>query len=505
MRLDRKKNAAMGALSGIINKMIVTLLPFIMRTTMIYIMGTQYLGLSSLFSSILNVLSLAELGFGSALVYSMYKPIANNDTDLICALLNMYKKIYRIIGGIICIAGVAVLPFLNYLISGKVPDDINVYILYLIYLFNTSITYFLFAYKNSLLDAFQRNDISNNVNTILTTVEYFIQIIFIFIFKNYYLYVFVFPVFTILGNLVRARIVSRMYPQYVCRGKVENRLERKIYLNTGALAIHKIGNTISTSIDSMVVSALLGLTAVAIFGNYKYIITTVMAIIGIVYSSMTAGIGNKIQLESVESNYNDFMSLTLINQLIISWCTSCMLCLYQVFMNIWVGNKYLLGFDVVIAFSAYFYIYQSRKIVLLYKDAAGLWNADKFKPIIGAGVNVLLNITLSNLLGIKGVVLSSVVSFLMIEEPWETYVLFRDYFKRSTKEYFLQLLISFLIFIPICAITYWLCILVKFNLYGEFILKIVICLIVPSSLLFFCYRKNPYLQRFKNMVNKVLK
>lgn len=137
MRLDVKRNTISGAVSGIANKIIASLCPFVLRTIMIYYMGTEYLGLSSLFTSILSMLSLAELGFGGALVYSMYKPIAENDTKSICALMNLYKKVYMVIGTIILAVGIIIMPFVPKMINGSIPDEINIYILYLIYLINT--------------------------------------------------------------------------------------------------------------------------------------------------------------------------------------------------------------------------------------------------------------------------------------------------------------------------------------------------------------------------------
>lgn len=314
MRLDVKLNTIKGTVSGLFNKVVVTLLPFLMRTIMIYKMGTQYLGLSSLFSSILSMLSLAELGFGNALVYSMYKPIAENNVDEVCALLALYKKIYRIIGLFILGIGVLISPFLQHFIHGSIPEDINLYLLYFIYLINTAASYFLFAYKNSLLAAFQRNDISNNISTVLTLIEYLVQIAVILRFENYYLYAIAFPVFTVIGNLVRTAIVQKKFPQYLCRGEVGKSQKRDIYTKALALASHKIGNTISTALDSMVISTFLGLTAVAIFDNYRYIITTVMALILIIYNSMAAGIGNRMNVNTIEKCHKEFYAVDSIQQ-----------------------------------------------------------------------------------------------------------------------------------------------------------------------------------------------
>ena len=183
--MERRKNTIRNMIWGTVNRLIATVIPFITRTIIINQLGNEYLGLNSLFTSILQILNLTELGVSSAIVYFMYKPIAEKNEEKICALLNLYKKIYRIIGVVILLIGLILLPFLNYLISGDIPDDINIYILYLIYLFNTVVTYWLFAYKKSLLQAFQRNDIVSKVNSVLSIMQAILQMIIIFVFKNY--------------------------------------------------------------------------------------------------------------------------------------------------------------------------------------------------------------------------------------------------------------------------------------------------------------------------------
>lgn len=497
MKIAVKKNTIKGAISGVINKVVVMVLPFIMRTIMIHYLGTQYLGLSSLFSSVLNMLSLTELGFGTALVYSMYKPIAENDEKTICALMALYKKIYRIIGTIILVAGLLITPFLKYLITGDTPPDINIYLLYLIYLLNTVVSYFLFAYKNSLLAAFQRNDISSNVSTILTTIEYFIQISLVVIFRNYYCYVIVFPIFTILGNVIRSMIVDKIFPRYTCQGVISKQEKRDIYKKTIALASHKLGNTISTSFDSIVVSTFLGLNSVGVFGNYNYIATTVMALIWIVYYSMTAGIGNRLNLYSREENYNEFKALTSFNNLVICWATGCMLFLYQPFMELWAGSKNMLEDSSVIVFSLYFYVYQSRRVVLLYKDAAGVWEADRWKPIVGSLLNLIVNIILVQRIGINGVIISSILSFLLVEIPWESLVLHRVCFKKNVGEYVINQFKAFLSCLPCWIILGFICRSIKLPLFLELLVKGIICAVLPLPYLWFVYKHD------KNLVSMI--
>lgn len=517
MKLNVKKNTISGSISGIINKIIATGMPFIMRTIMIHFMGTQYLGLSSLFTSILSMLSLAELGFGSALVYSMYKPIAENDSDTICALMGLYKRIYRIIGTCILLVGLIITLFVNYFISGDVPDDINIYILFLIYLLNTVLSYFLFAYKNCLLYAFQRNDISNNVNSVLTIIEYASMILIIILFRNYYMYVLVFPVITVLGNVIRAVIVDKKYPQYKCKGTIGKDLRRDIYKKTFALACHKIGNTISNSLDSLVVSSFLGLSAVAIFGNYHYIATTLVAIIWIVYYSMTAGIGNRMVLLSRDENYHDFKALTSLNNIICIWAFGCLVFLYQPFIELWTGEQNMLPNISAFLFACYFLVTQSRKIVMLYKDAAGLWKEDQWAPILGAAFNLIVNITLVQIIGINGVVLSTILSYLLVEMPWEIYVLYKRYFGKNVLDYIAMQFKMVCLALPCWLVLGFICSHIQLSAIMTLIIRGIICAALPVPYLIFCFRKDydlwrlvmktlpsKFASRFK-LINKIIR
>ena len=203
---SRTKNASRNIVFGIGNRILNIILPFITRTVLIYILGKKFLGLNALFTSILQVLNLAELGFSSAIIYSMYKPIAENDITKVGILLNLYKKVYRIIGTIILVLGIAMLPFIKYFINGEYPEGINIYLIYLINLINTCLTYFLFAYKNSLLTASQREDIISKINSVILIIQNLLQMIILLITKNYYFYIITLPVCTVCNNLFVAFI-----------------------------------------------------------------------------------------------------------------------------------------------------------------------------------------------------------------------------------------------------------------------------------------------------------
>ena len=331
-KIERTKNASRNIAFGVILKVYQILVPFMMRTAMIYLMGVQYLGLNSLFTSVLQVLNLAELGVGSAMVYSMYKPVAEDDNATICALIKLYRTYYRVIGLVIAVVGCVLTPFIPHLIKSDVPAGINIYILYLLNLGATVLSYWLFAYKNSILQAHQRNDVVSKVTLVTSTVQYGLQLFVLWAFHNYYLYVIVMLATQALKNIVTAVCANKLYPQFKPKGEVSTE-EKKIITNKiKDLFFIKIGSVVVDSADTIVISAFLGLTSLAIYQNYFYIMNSVYGMVGIVFVSITAGVGNSLITESIEKNYNDLRTFTFLLSGILCFCCTCFIGLYQPFM-----------------------------------------------------------------------------------------------------------------------------------------------------------------------------
>lgn len=377
-KIERTRNASRNIFFGVILKAYQILVPFLMRTAMIYLMGVQYLGLNSLFTSILQVLNLAELGVGSAMVYSMYKPIAEDDNATICALMKLYKTYYRLIGLIIAVIGCILTPFIPKLISGDVPKGVNIYILYLLNLGATVLSYWLFAYKNSILQAHQRTDIVSKVTLVTNTMQYGLQILVLWIFRNYYLYVIVMLITQAMTNIATALFADRIYPEFKPLGQVEKKKVREINQRIRDLFTSKIGGVIYDSADTVVISAFLGLTVLAVYQNYYYILNAISGFIVVIFSACTAGIGNSIVVETKEKNFNDLNKFTFIICWIAGFCSCCLLCIYQPFMELWVGKDLMLSFSAVICFVIYFFTRQLNALFNLYKDASGMWHEDKY-------------------------------------------------------------------------------------------------------------------------------
>ena len=327
--MSRVKNASRNIVWGVLNKIVVLLLPFITRTVMIYTLGMEYVGLSSLFTSILQVLSFAELGIGSALVFSMYEPMAENDDKKICALLNLYKKTYRIIGVIILVAGLAILPFLNYFVNGSVPNNINLQILFVIYLLNNLAGYFLFAYKQALFTAAQRVDVISKVGMILQLFLSIFQVVILILFKNYYMYSIAIPIVTVVNNIIICVVSDRKFPQYKCYGCICKEEKKEIEKKVGGLLFQKIGNIILTSADTIVISSFLGLRVLGIYNGYYYVITALLGFLAVIQQAIIPAIGNSEVLESKAKNLKDFRMFHLLYMWIVIWWCCCLSGLYQ--------------------------------------------------------------------------------------------------------------------------------------------------------------------------------
>ena len=506
MKIERTQNATRNIIYGIILKVYQILIPFIMRTLMIYFMGVKYLGLNSLFTSILQVLNLAELGVGSAMVFNMYKPIVDDDTKTICALLNLYKNYYRIIGAVIAGAGIILLPFVPKLINGSVPEDINIYILYLMNLALTVISYWLYAYKTSILQAFQRTDIISKITFLINTLQYILQIIIVIVAKNYYLFVIVALFSQALNNIVTAVVVNRIYPQYRAEGKLENNMITDINRCIKDLFTSKLGTVIINSADSIVISAFLGLSMLAIYQNYFFILNAIIGFVTIIFTSCTAGIGNSILTETLEKNFNDFKKFTFIISWIAGFCVTCLLCLYQPFMEIWVGKSLQLNFSVVICLCIYYYIYEINQLLNLYKDAAGMWHEDRYRPLFTALLNLFLNLVMVNIWGIYGVVLSTVISMIFLGMPWLLKNLFTVLFEKKYLMIYFKSLIYYMVIVFLGAVlTYVCCCFIKTNAILTVIIRLLICCVIPNFVYYLCYKNKKEFKDSIKIIDKITK
>lgn len=479
MDKGRINNTVRNAKAGVIYQVVSIVLPFINRTAIIYALGVEFAGLSGLFTSILQVLNTAELGFSSAIVYSLYRPIAKGDKGKINEIVSLLRRVYSLIGFFILVLGLILMPFIPRLIEGSYPSSINIYILYLLYLINSVLSYFLFAYKECLLVANQRKDVVDNIRTIVNIARYIVQLIVLIIFKNFYLYVFVSIVGTIIANILIHYNVSKRYT-YLQIIKTKMSIPKSLKKQVGGIMIGKIGDTCRNSFDSLIISSYLGLTMLAIYGNYYFVYSALTGIMLVISNSMSASVGNSIVEKTNKENYNHLLVFSQLFAFILCITTTCLFTLYQPFMEIWVGRELTLPFFEMLLFCIYYYLVNISDVRNQFINGNGMWDKLKKSYIIEAFANLLLNIILGKFFGISGVIFATIITIFVFNYLQRNRLLFNTYFENeSIKVFYKEQFYYTLLTVLSCAISFLICSFISVDTIVGFIIKGVVSVVVP--------------------------
>ena len=465
-------------------------LPFFVNSLIIWKLGAEYAGIRGLFSSVLQVLNLAELGVGSAIVYSMYKPIAEDDLPTICALFALYKKVYKLIGFVILILGLTLVPFVRTIITGNVPADVNIYAIFLIYIFNTVLSYWLFAYKSALLNAYQRVDVINYISSITTALMNIVQLLILVYWQSFYAYLMAMVVFTIINNLMVSYNVNRLFPNIECTGTVKPDLVRDIKKKIYGLIIGKVCGITRNTLDSIYISAFMGLTMIAIYNNYLMVFMAINSISLIVVQSLQAGIGNKLQLNTEIENLEILRKLNFIYMHLAGWAAICLLNLYQPFIEFWLGPAMMLNMVAVVLLSVYFYVLKMSDMQYMFAEAAGLWWENRFRVIAESLCNIVLNFVLIREYGVCGVIVATALSLLVFGVTGATYIVFKHYFKKGIIIYLKDHLIYMIGTALNAAVTYQFCNWLGDNTIVGLLTKFFVCLTVTPLLFFLLYHRS---------------
>ncbi len=497
MKLDFVKNTKRNIIARLSNNGVDTAIRFFRKTLFMWMLGSEYLGLNGLFYSILGVLSLAELGFGSAVVSHMYKLVATDDNKLFCAYLRFYRGIYRYVGSFIFIIGLCLLPFLRHLIHGNIPSDVNLYIVYVMFLVNSALGFFFFAYRGSILHAFHSGYILTYIGIFSSIVEFIVLCLVLYLTHNYYYYLIIVISRTILENLVVYFATKKYYPDIVPEGTLPQEEKKRVVKDVTAIVMHKFGGIINNYSDNLVISAFIGLTAIGAFGNYTHITSAVAGVIASLCYSMTGGFGNKIHTESRDENFELFMKAHRMLMCLIIWCAAMLLALFQPFMVLWIRNRpeLLCHFLTPLLLVIWFYEKQSRESLRMFKQAAAIWQKDKWKAIIANFANLAMNITFVMTFPYKykldGVILSTIISEVLIQVPWESYAVFTSFFGgKEARCYWRKQFIYTLLGILVCAITWYMAFIIPIEGFGGFFLKGAVAAGVASLLMFMLMRHD---------------
>ena len=438
------------------------------------------------------------------MTFSMYKPIAEDDKDKICALMKLYRLYYRVIGIVVGVIGLSLLPFIPSLIKSDLPENVNVYVLYLMNLFATVLTYWLFAYRNCILTAHQRIDVPHKIALITDTMKYIVQVFVLFLFHSYYLYVLAILFTQVINNCTTAYMSTKLYPQYSPKGDMGKSEVRFINGRIRDLFTSKLGGVILNSSDSIVISAFLGLNMLTIYQNYYFIISAIMGFVTIIFTSISAGIANSLVTETLDKNFNDMKKLCFMISWIAGFCCACFLAIMQPFMEIWMGKALMQDFLFVIFFCMYFYIMEIMTVINVYKDSAGLWHEDRLRPLASAIANLLMNVIMVQFWGLYGVILSTVLAVVLVSMPWLMNNLFSLLFTREHLKIFLKKNAKYLcIVVLVLVFNTFICSFINIGLWGTVIIRLAICIIVPNILFYLIYRRTEEFKQSVVLIDKM--
>lgn len=436
--MSRVQQAAKNIFFGYVSNFIILIMGFLQRTVFIAVLGRTLLGVNGLYTDILSVLSLAELGIGSAMNYSLYKPVANQDYEKIKSYMRLYKKAYLAIAGVIAVAGLAVTPFLPYIIkdrSGITVQELTVY--YLIFLFNTVSTYFV-AYKYSLVNAQQRNYIQTNITTITKMVTVIAQIIILLLTKNFLFYLLTQAAVELLQKIAVSLYFNKLYP--FLREKQVRKLEKEetdiVVTKTKALMFHKIGDVARLSTDSIIITSLIDVDLVGVVGNYTYIITYVSNFVSVIFNSVISGFGNLVATESKEKQYSIFKVYRFFACWMYGFASvGFWLLLTPLVTGLWLDESWKLGQMVLSLILIDFYFKGGRVVLVNFKIAAGVFEQDKYLSLIQGAVNLVISIIGAKYIGLAGVYIGTIISGIMANMI-QPVIVYRDCFDRKVWSYF---------------------------------------------------------------------
>lgn len=508
MKSERKKSSFKNMITAVSSNVLTIIVGLVAQAVFIKILGSEYLGLNGLFSNVISMLGIVELGMGSAIIYNMYKPIAEDNHEKIKSLMQFYKKSYRIITLIISIIGIMIIPFIKYIVDiESVTVGINVYLVYILFLLETICSYIL-SYKRSMLYADQKEYITNIIHMGYTILVNTMQLIFLYFTHDYYLYLIIKVMMRLVENIVISSYVNRRYSYLLDNNvtKLDSKTEKDIFQKIKALFFHKIGTFIVSGTDNIIISKYLGLVTVGLYSNYYMIINAVQTVINHIIQATRASVGNLLVTESKTKQFDIFNKIRFVNFWISCFSSICIFVIMDSFITIWIGYKFVLPTKVLLVLVINFFIVSSRSTYGAFKEAAGIFYEDRFVPIIESLLNIVLSIIFVKKFGLMGVFMGTIGSGLVLWcYSYPKYV-YNKLFGRKISDYMKETIYYFIIFILIAGFTYSLAILISFdNVYLQFISNVLIALIVPNVIMLLLFSKDENFKYFINMLKGLKK
>ncbi|MBQ9072383.1 MAG: oligosaccharide flippase family protein [Bacilli bacterium] len=502
----RVKNSIRNMFSSVILKFIGIIVNLIAKAVFINVLGSEYLGLNSLFSNVISMLSIVELGIGSSIAYYLYKPIVENDIEKQKSLMKFYKKCYVCIGIIILFIGLIIMPLIPYFIE-ELTINVNINFAYILFLLSVVFSYFL-SYKRNILYANQKNYIINIIHIVYVIVINVIQIAILYTTKNYYLFLSINIIMTILENVVINFIVNKQYNYLKDKDvkKLDKDTRKGIFLKTKGMLFHKIGGFVVLGTDNLLISKFIGLITLGIYSNYCLIINAVKSMIFQIIQATTASTGNLIVTESKEKQYDIFKKIHFINFLLTTITGIALLLVMENFITIWIGEEYLLSTNVLIVIIVNYYFICMRATFYVFKDAASLYYEDRYVPIIESITNIVVSLILIKFIGLSGVFLGTIISsFWLFFYSYPKYV-YKKLFNKGYLSYFKEILEYIFLFFLILLISFSLSNIYSFdNIYLEFLKNCILSIVIPSLILVAVFYRTDKFKYFVKILKNIFK
>lgn len=481
---------------GIGSQLLSTLMGFFTRWMFIALLGKEYLGVSGLFTNVLSLLSLANLGFDTAIIYSLYKPLAEADTVSVKGYMTLYRRIYRAVGLVVLVLGCALMPFLPHLINGEVTIPENIYVIYLLFLLQSASSY-CFSYKQSLLTASQQNRINSLYHSIFMVLRNLGEMAVLFFFHAYIPTLLCIIAFQFAENVWIARVTDKKFQFLVDSsvGKISPEQKNALRENVKSLFLYKISGTIINSTDNVLISKFQGLASVGLYSNYVYIVDVIRTFLSYIFYSMTASVGNYNVTESREANERMYYNLFFASFWLYGFTSVCLGVLLNPFISLWIGKDYLLPNWTVFIIIANYYTAGVQYASTTYREVAGLFKVGKYRPLIAAGINLVTSIVLAYPLGISGILLGTIISRLCVYFWYDPYIIHKTMFGRKLKFYFATYLLYGLTALGAGV----LCFAISRSIpvrdpILSFLANMILCAVLPNLIFFLLFRKREEFQ-----------
>ena len=487
---SRTQHSAQNTTVAVASRMAAILMGFITRVVFTHTLSESYIGINGLFTDILNVLALSELGVGTAITYALYRPIAKGDIEKQKSLMRMYCWFYRIVAAVVLCAGLLVIPFMDVLIKNK-PDVDNIILIYLMYLVNSVLSYLL-IYKRTLIDAHQLIYIGTLYQTIFLLIQDTIQIIILLTTKNFILFLAVYIACTLGSNISISRKANKLYPFLKEKDikPLEKKERKEILKNIKAMLMHKIGGVVVNNTDNLLLSSIVGILSVGKYSNYYLVIGSIRQVLDQIFQGITASVGNLGATEKSERVKKIFETSFFIGQWLYGFAAICLYEMLSPFVAISFGKNYVFDSSVVLVLCINFYINGMRKASLVFRDSLGLFWYDRYKSVAEAIINLVVSIILAVKFGTVGVFLGTFISTAATSLWVEPYVLYKYRLNSPVWKYFAAYGLYAGVLAAIWFVTDYLCSFVSGGYIMQLLCRFVICMILPNILMLIIYHRK---------------